>query len=182
MRGVKKGSKRGAYKRKPEEEKEKARERRVIEAEAVLPAYLHRPTYTLEWHTEEIAEKVRLLSFAGLTQVDAAKILGVSQEELKQALETFSGIKRAWAKGQEEIVLLAHMAISQRIRGMTVKEVRETWDGEMLQEKTVVYREIPPDIDAVKYFLNNRVDQYKELGSDAPFIGRLDTLLGSLEK
>lgn len=182
MRGVKKGSKRGSYRKKPEEEKEKSRERRAVEAEAVLPAYLSRPTYSVDWHTGEIAEKVRLLSFAGLSHMDAAKILGCSVEELKGALGAFGEIGRAWSKGQEEIILLAHLAISQRIRGVKVQEIRETWEGDILAERVVVTREIPPDVDAVKYFLNHRVDQYKDLGADAPFIERLDTLLGGLEK
>lgn len=182
-RGVKPGTKRNAYRKKTPEELAEAKAKRAVQADMVLDQYLE-PTYrwTRDWKDTRILANVYLASFAGLSEARAARVLGVPDKELLEAFKQFPETKAHWDRGQEEIVTLCHLALTQRIRGMTVTETRTTTKADGGVDQTVVKKELPPDVDAVKFFLNNRVPEYQEQSASAQFEGRLDTMLSRIEQ
>ena len=182
-RGVKAGTKRNAYKKKTPEELAELKAKRVQQAEMVLEQYLE-PDYrwTKDWKDSRVLANVYLASFAGLSESKAARILGVPEKELLEAFKAFPETKAHWERGQEEIVTLCHLALTQRIRGMTLTETRTTTKADGGVDQTVIKKELPPDVDAVKFFLNNRVPEYQEQSATAQFEGRLDTMLSRIEQ
>lgn len=182
-RGVKPGTKRKPYQKKSAEELKKAKEARVAQAEMVLDQYLE-PAYrwTRDWKSTQMHANLYLASFAGLTEARAARVLGVAEKELLEAFKAFPETKSHWDRGQEEIVTMCHLALTQRIRGMKVTETRTTTKADGGVDQTVVVKELPPDIDAVKYFLSNRLPEYQEQSASAQFEGRLDTMLSRIEQ
>lgn len=182
-RGVKPGSKRTPYKAKSNEEKAVKRAKRISTAEALLPMYLEpERKWSLEWEDPDLLEKTYLCSFAGLSTASAAKMLQCPEKELIEALKAIPDVSSHWARGQEEIVTLCHVALTRRISGMKTTETRVTTKADGGVETTTVVRELPPDTDAVKFFLQNRVVQYQEFNPASQFEGRLDTMLGRLEQ
>lgn len=183
-KGVKPGTKRGGYSRRSRGELDAAREIRALEAEKLLPSFLEgkRSAFPKDWLSAEMTQKVYLCSFAGLTPSGAARILGVSEKEFLEALKAIPQVQECWDRGQEDIVSLCHVALTHRIRGMKVTEVRRTEKADGGIDTTTITKELPPDIDAVKFFLSNRVVQYQEANPTVAFEGRLDTMLGRLEQ
>lgn len=180
-RGVKPGEKRGPYKRKDKLSLSEAKKHRQEQAEILLPQFLA-VEWKKDWRSSEMLQKLFLLAFSGLSHVDSAKMLGVSESELLRALQAFPEAKGHWDRGQEEVVTLCHIALTQRIRGMKVTEIRRTEKADGGIDTTTITKELPPDIDAVKYFLSNRVSQYKPTDAASAFEGRLDTMLGRIEQ
>lgn len=180
-KGVKPGTKRGPYKRKDAAGKAEARERRVQEAEILLPQYLI-TEWSVDWKSRDLLEKVFLMAFSGLSVAEGAKMLRIEENEFLRALKAFPEVSHQWSRGQEEVVTLCHIALTQRIRGMKVTEIRRTEKADGGVDVTTITKELPPDIDAVKFFLNKRVAQYQESNGSDQFETRLDTMLGKLEQ
>lgn len=182
-RGVKPGTKRNAYRKKTPEELAEAKAKRAVQADMVLDQYLE-PTYrwTRDWKDTRILANVYLASFAGLSEARAARVLGVPDKELLEAFKQFPETKAHWDRGQEDIVLKCHMSLAKRIDGMTVTEIRRTEKGDGTVDVTTITKELPPCVDSIKFFLNNRVEQYQEINSTSQYESRLDTMLSRIEQ
>lgn len=181
-KGVKPGTKRGSYKPKTAEELARAKAAREEAAEMLLPEYLYRESWSRKWSSPEMLEKAFLLAFAGMTVQSGSKLIGVPETEFLRALDAFPELKGHWLQGQEATVEACHRALLKRIQGVTVRETRTTTKSDGAVERVEIEKELPPDIDAVKFFLQHRVTEYQDASPVDAFEGRLDTMLGRIEQ
>jgi hypothetical protein len=99
----------------------------------------------------EMCEQVFEMALLGLTDVQMARVLGVSEvtfNEYKKLPEFLKSL----TQGKEDADAKVAKAMYKRALGLTITEDALTRDGEVVQLK----KELPPDTAAAKHWLANR--------------------------
>lgn len=122
-----------------------------------------------EWLTPQGLDRIEQLCAKGLTDMELSAALGIADRTLREWKEKFSGISGAMARGrrcaQEQIENALHVRALGGIHGVkkpVKRRIREFDDkGNCIREEEIIeYVEdevyIPPDTNAIKFYLSNR--------------------------
>jgi len=101
---------------------------------------------------DRMIEQVFEMALLGLTDVQMAKILGVSEVTFNDYKKKHPQFLKSLTHGKEEADGKVAKAMYKRALGLTITEDALTRDGEVVSLK----KELPPDTAAAKHWLANR--------------------------
>jgi len=101
---------------------------------------------------DRMIEQVFEMALLGLTDVQMAKILGVSEVTFNDYKKKHPEFLKSLTHGKEEADGKVAKAMYKRALGLTITEDALTRDGEVVSLK----KELPPDTAAAKHWLANR--------------------------
>jgi hypothetical protein len=101
---------------------------------------------------ERMIEQVFEMALLGLTDVQMAKVLGVSEVTFNDYKKKHPEFLKSLTQGKEDADGKVAKAMYKRALGLTITEDALTRDGEVVQLK----KELPPDTAAAKHWLANR--------------------------
>ena len=101
---------------------------------------------------ERMIEQVFEMALLGLTDVQMAKVLGVSEVTFNDYKKKHPEFLKSLTQGKEDADGKVAKAMYKRALGLTITEDALTRDGDVVQLR----KELPPDTAAAKHWLANR--------------------------
>lgn len=101
---------------------------------------------------DKMIDQVFEMALLGLTDVQMAKVLGVSEVTFNEYKKKHPEFLKSLTQGKEEADGKVAKAMYKRALGLTITEDALTRDGDVVQLK----KELPPDTAAAKHWLANR--------------------------
>jgi hypothetical protein len=99
----------------------------------------------------EMCEQVFEMALLGLTDVQMARVLGISEVTFNE-YKAIPEFLKSLTQGKEDADAKVAKAMYKRALGLTITEDALTRDGDVVQLK----KELPPDTAAAKHWLANR--------------------------
>lgn len=109
-----------------------------------------------DWLTKEGLLKIEGWARDGLTDEQIAKNMGIGLRTLYMWKKEHLQIMHALKKGKEVVDRQVENALLKRALGYKYKEVKEEYEFGELAKKTVVTKEVVPDVTAQIFWLKNR--------------------------
>jgi hypothetical protein len=103
-------------------------------------------------YKQEMCEQVFEMALLGLTDVQMAKVLGISEVTFNEYKSEHPEFLKSLTRGKEEADGKVAKAMYKRALGLTIEEQALTRDGDIVTLK----KELPPDTAAAKHWLANR--------------------------
>lgn len=119
-----------------------------------------------KWRTEEGLTLLRGWTRDGLTDAEIAGRIGVRRQTIYEWMSRYPDIADAMRSGRDVVNYRAEDCLIQRVTGYDTVETRSEYDadGNLVREIRQM-RHIPPDTDAAKFWLQNRMrERYGGLG------------------
>ena len=101
---------------------------------------------------ERMIEQVFEMALLGFTDVQMAKVLGVSEVTFNDYKKKHPEFLKSLTQGKEDADGKVAKAMYKRALGLTITEDALTRDGDVVQLR----KELPPDTAAAKHWLANR--------------------------
>lgn len=120
-------------------------------------------------YTDEFPALAEGYARQGLSDVDIAKNLGISLETYYSYQKKHPKFFEAIREGKKPADLIVENALYKRCVGCTVEEehteISKGENGKQVVKKKIIKRQLPPDVNAARYWLSNR---QKERWSNNP--------------
>lgn len=132
------------------------------------------------WLTPEGLLKIEGWARDGLTEEQIAKNIGISVSTLNNWKNKYVEILESLKRGKEVVDRQVENALLRRALGYEYQEVKEKFEGGILTERTVMKKEVVPDVTAQIFWLKNRKpDKWRDKPDyeDTSAIDKLDSIL-----
>lgn len=120
----------------------------------------------------------------GLTDEQIAHNMGIASSTLYDWKKRYPEISESLKRGKEIVDRQVENALLKRALGYECEEVKEKFEGNVMTERTVIKKEVIPDITAQIFWLKNRKPgdwRDKREPEDTTAIERLDRILAGLK-
>ena len=99
---------------------------------------------------------INVLAKSGKKEVEISRILGISQNTLIHYKKQHEELKRAIKAGQAEYADISNNAVERSLFARATGYTYEESTVDSTGKKQMVQRHVPPDINAIKFWLKNR--------------------------
>ena len=108
------------------------------------------------WLTPEGLLKLEGWARDGLTDEQIAVNIGISRSTLNAWKDKYSDISDTIKRGKDVVDREVENALLRRALGYEYEEVKEKFEGNVMTERTVIKKEVIPDVTAQIFWLKNR--------------------------
>lgn len=99
---------------------------------------------------------INVLAKSGKKEVEISRILGISQNTLTHYKKQYEELKRAIKAGKAEYDEISNNAVERSLFARATGYTYEESTVDSTGKKQMVQRHVPPDINAIKFWLKNR--------------------------